>query len=62
MSNIEEVEKGWKSILEKSKASNYIVVVGASSGTDVQSFLMENNILVHEYFDNNELFIGISVC
>ena len=60
MSNIEEVEKGWKSILEKSKASNYIVV-GASSGTDVQSFLMENNILVHEYFDNNELFIGTSV-
>ena len=39
MSNIEEVEKGWKSILEKSKASNYIVVVGASSGTDVQYIL-----------------------
>lgn len=61
MSNIEEVKKDWKRILEKSKASNYIVVVGASSGTDVQSFLRENNILVSEYFDNNELFIGTSV-
>lgn len=61
MSNIDEVKKGWKNILGKSKESNYIVVVGASSGTDVQSFLMENNILISEYFDNNELFIGTSV-
>ena len=61
MSNIDEVKKGWKNILEKSKESNYIVVVGASSGTDVQSFLMENNILIFEYFDNNELLIGTSV-
>lgn len=61
MSNIEEIKKDWKSILEKSKASNYIVVVGISSGTDVQSFLMEDNILISEYFDNNELFIGTSI-
>lgn len=61
MLNIDEVKKGWKDILEKSKESNYIVVVGASSGTDVQSFLMENNISISEYFDNNEVLIGTSV-
>lgn len=61
MSNIDEVKKGWKSILERAKESNYIVVVGASTGTDVQSFLIENNILISEYFDNSELFIGTDV-
>ncbi len=61
MSNIEEVKKGWKNILERSKSSNCIVVVGASSGTDVQSFLRENDILISEFFDNNELFTGTCV-
>lgn len=61
MSNIDEVKKGWKDILERSKESNYIVIVGASKGTDAQSFLMENNILISEYFDNSELFIGTTV-
>lgn len=61
MSNIDEVKMSWKNILERSKESNYIVVVGASSGTDVQSFLIENDILISEYFDNNELFIGTTV-
>ena len=61
MSNISEVKKGWENILEKSKESDYIVVVGASSGTDVQSFLMEHNIMISEYFDNDEIFTGTTV-
>ncbi len=61
MSNIDEIKKSWKDILERSKESDYIVVVGASSGTDMQSFLMENNILISEYFDNSELFVGTDV-
>ena len=61
MSKIDEVKKGWNNILERSKEANYIVVVGAASGTDVQSFLIEEDILISEYFDNNELFIGTSV-
>lgn len=36
-------------------------MVGASSGTDVQSFLRENDILISEFFDNNELFTGTCV-
>lgn len=61
MSNIDRIKNRWENILEKAKESNYIVVVGASSGTDVQSFLMENNISVSEYFDNCTLFIGTDV-
>ena len=61
MSNIDEVKKGWENILARSKESKYIVIVGASTGTDVQSFLMENNILISEYFDNSELFIGTTI-
>ena len=61
MSNIDEVKKGWENILKRSKESKYIVVVGASSGTDVQSFLMENNISISEYFDNDELLTGTNV-
>lgn len=44
MSKIDEVKKGWNNILERSKEANYIVVVGAASGTDVQSFLIEEDI------------------
>lgn len=61
MSNIDEVKKSWENILKRAKESNYIVIIGASSGTDAQSFLSENNILISEYFDNSELFIGTSV-
>ncbi len=58
MSNINEVKKVWNTIIEKAKKTNYIVVVGAASGTDVQSLLEENNVFIDEYFDNSKLFLN----
>lgn len=58
MSNINEVKKVWKTIIEKAQKANYIVVVGAATGTDVQSLLEENNVFIDEYFDNSKLFLN----
>ena len=57
MSNINEVKEIWNTIIEKANNANYIIVVGAASGTDVQSLLEENNIFIDEYFDNSKLFL-----
>ncbi len=43
--------------LWKKQKTNYIVV-GAASGTDVQSLLEENNVFIDEYFDNSKLFLN----
>lgn len=58
MNNVNEVKRIWNNILERSKKAEYIVLVGAATGTDVQSFLEEHGIKAAQYFDNNDLFVG----
>jgi len=58
MRDINEIKQDWKTILERAKKAENIIIVGASRGTDVQSFLKEHNIEVAEYFDNSDLFVG----
>lgn len=61
MSNIEGVKEGWKIILQKSQMAENIVLIGVSTGTDVQAFLCENGMTASEYFDNSDLYVGSNV-